>query len=96
MITLSSMQCGTRKENIETAVSSLDGIENIKLDKDGKAAQMDLDKSKIDPAKMKQRSQREVMMQMIRKHILKHMKIRMTAVNYPMIKKRIPKVTKSQ
>lgn len=52
MINLPTMQCGTCKENIETAVKKLDGIESINVDKKEKVAHINYDKAKVDLEKI--------------------------------------------
>jgi copper chaperone CopZ len=51
-VIVSTIQCGTCKENIETAVKKLDGIESINVDKTQKVAHINYDKSKVDQAKI--------------------------------------------
>ncbi len=48
MISLPTMQCGTCKKNIETAVKKLDGIVSINVDKTEKIAHINYDKTKLD------------------------------------------------
>lgn len=52
MVTVSTMQCGMCKKNIETAVNKLDGIESINVDKKEKVAHINFDKNKVDLAKI--------------------------------------------
>ena len=52
MINLPSMQCGTCKKNIETAVKKLDGIESINVDRKEKVAHINFDNSKVDLTKI--------------------------------------------
>ena len=52
MINLPTMQCGTCKKNIETAVKKMDGIESINVDKTEKVAHINYDKSKTDLTKI--------------------------------------------
>jgi copper chaperone CopZ len=52
MIKVSSMQCGTCKKNIETAVKKVDGIIDINVDKEEKIAHVNFDKSKTDITKI--------------------------------------------
>lgn len=51
-INLPSMQCGTCKENIETAVKKLNGVESIKVVVKEKTARVNYDKSKTDLVKI--------------------------------------------
>ncbi|HAY33627.1 MAG TPA: hypothetical protein DCY06_05785 [Bacteroidetes bacterium] len=52
MIKLSTMQCSVCKENIETAVKKLDGIESIDVVTKEKIAHINFDKSKTDISKI--------------------------------------------
>ncbi|MBS1518037.1 MAG: cation transporter [Bacteroidetes bacterium] len=52
MIELPTMQCGTCKKNIETAVRKIDGIESVNVDKDKKIAHVNFDKNKTDLSKI--------------------------------------------
>jgi len=52
MIKVSSMQCGTCKKNIETAVKEVDGIIDVNVDKKEKIAHINFDKSKTDITKI--------------------------------------------
>ncbi|MBK8980967.1 MAG: heavy-metal-associated domain-containing protein [Ignavibacteria bacterium] len=52
MIILSTMQCDICKENIETAVKKLDGIESIDVVTKEKIAHINFDKSKTDLSKI--------------------------------------------
>lgn len=51
-INLPSMQCGTCKKNIETAVKKLDGIETVNVVVKEKTAHINYDKSKTDLMKI--------------------------------------------
>ncbi len=52
MINVSSMQCGTCKKNIETAVGKVDGVINVNVDKEKKVAHVNFDKSKTSISKI--------------------------------------------
>lgn len=52
MINLPTMQCGTCKKNIETAVKKIDGIESINVVVKEKTAHINYDKSKTDLTKI--------------------------------------------
>jgi len=52
MIKLSTMQCDICKDNIETAVEKLDGIESINVVTKEKIAHINFDKSKTDLSKI--------------------------------------------
>lgn len=52
MINLPSMQCATCKKNIEAAVSKVDGVINVNVDKSEKVAHINFDKSKTDVSKI--------------------------------------------
>lgn len=52
IINLPSMQCGTCKKNIETAVKKLDGIESINVVVKEKVAHINYDKTKTDLSKI--------------------------------------------
>ncbi|MBX7047441.1 MAG: copper ion binding protein [Ignavibacteria bacterium] len=54
MIRVSSMQCGTCKKNIETAVSKVEGVSVVKVDKDKKIAHVEFDKSKTSLSKIEE------------------------------------------
>ena len=52
MINLPTMQCQMCKENIETAVNKLDGIESVDVDKKEKVAHINFMKDRTDAAKI--------------------------------------------
>ncbi|MBN8571517.1 MAG: heavy-metal-associated domain-containing protein [Ignavibacteria bacterium] len=52
MIKVSSMQCGTCKKNIETAVSKVEGVSEVNVDKNKKIAHVEFDKSKTNLSKI--------------------------------------------
>lgn len=52
MVNVSTVQCGTCKKNIETAVKKLEGIESINVDKVKKVAHINFNKNKTDLAKI--------------------------------------------
>jgi len=52
MVNLPTMQCAICKKNIETAVSKVDGIVDVNVDKKEKVAHINFDKSKTDLSKI--------------------------------------------
>ena len=51
-INLPTMQCGTCKKNIETAVKKVDGISECRVDKNAKVRHVNFDNSKTDVSKI--------------------------------------------